>query len=283
MNSCVYTNNATPPPFVSQIGRGTDSFIYNNAFVVALEASAVQGLSRMKVDADALCIFDDDSSSSPPAVAPRLRCRRSIGSVVPSINEDDNEEKDFAVETSPTPTTDKTIPLYEEGDDATIFAGHNLIRREVLEIFVESGEVAEEDEYNPTTSTVVKRRRGSSLSAKTSKPPPIKTSKSTSRYTGQVGFRCRFCKHIPSFKRTKMSSVFPQKLSGIYRANIRFQARHFGTCKFIPKELRERYEELKYGEGATRGSKDSWVDSAVRKGLRDSPNGIVFCSVVGGK
>ncbi len=50
---------------------------------------------------------------------------------------------------------------------------------------------------------------------------------------------------------------------------------HFGNCKAIPQELKDRFLELKSktSQGAT-NSKRYWVHSAMKLGMMDSANGI---------
>ncbi|KAL7534543.1 hypothetical protein ACHAWF_004867 [Thalassiosira exigua] len=133
--------------------------------------------------------------------------------------------------------------LYAPGDEDRINPTHNVLRRDVLELFVEPS-------------------RGG-----------------RARFAGKVGLRCRFCKHLPDRDRAPLSTVYPETLGGIYRAcSVRFQKRHLTQCAHVPRRVREELDAL--GSSNARGSKGHWIQSAKKKGLRDceggKQKGIVF-------
>lgn len=47
-------------------------------------------------------------------------------------------------------------------------------------------------------------------------------------------------------------------------------------CTFIPDDIKENYLRLKNSKGVSRGRKQYWVSSALRKGLCNGENGIVL-------
>mmetsp|Transcript_12479 Transcript_12479/g.20190 ORF Transcript_12479/g.20190 Transcript_12479/m.20190 type:complete len:114 (-) Transcript_12479:270-611(-) len=96
------------------------------------------------------------------------------------------------------------------------------------------------------------------------------------RYDGTIGFRCRFCKNVPLNQRAEKSAVYPRSLERIYLANFRFQRDHIEHCTFIPKNTKESYSRLKSSRGVSRGMKQYWVSSALRRGLCNGEKGIVF-------
>ena len=103
-----------------------------------------------------------------------------------------------------------------------------------------------------------------------------------SRFAGRVGLRCRFCKHLPVGTNANLATIYPETLEGIYRAcSVRFQKRHIGSCAFIPESIRSQLD-AHAKEKSCRGSKNYWVESALRKGFRTSEDnkGIVFCPVI---
>lgn len=136
-----------------------------------------------------------------------------------------------------------------------------LIHTDILEIFVSS-------EHGTTN-------KGTSSGRKV-----VKAGATHTRFSsGRVGLRCQFCKNIPANSRANLSTIYPETLSGIYRAvSVRFQKKHLPSCKHIPKTIRDQLDILSM-EKAGRGSKSHWVSSAMRKGLRNSDDekGIIFC------
>ncbi|KAL9184620.1 hypothetical protein ACHAXT_012590 [Thalassiosira profunda] len=144
--------------------------------------------------------------------------------------------------------------LYEKDDDDHINALHNVVRRDIWEGFVVNA-----SSEGAANSDISCRRSGR-----------------LARYEGTVGFRCRFCKHVPYLERAEKSAVYPRSLERIYLANIRFQRDHVEHCTFIPAELKDEYWRLKESKNLGRGRKQYWVTSAQRRGLCNGANGIVF-------
>ncbi|KAL7554110.1 hypothetical protein ACHAWF_017501 [Thalassiosira exigua] len=151
----------------------------------------------------------------------------------------------------------ETFVLYDKNDDEHINALHNVVRRDIWEGFVvdASKELQAEEENDERAA-----RRSGRLA----------------RYEGTIGFRCRFCKHASPGKRAERAAVYPRSLERIYLANIRFQREHVAQCAHIPDEIKQEYARLKSAEGVSRGRKQYWVSSALRRGLRNGENGIVF-------
>ncbi|KAL7530777.1 hypothetical protein ACHAXR_003671 [Thalassiosira sp. AJA248-18] len=154
--------------------------------------------------------------------------------------------------------TEGIVPstLYTHGDEDHINPTHNILRRDILEVFVEAPR-----QMNRTMCKYSKN-----------------TKARKSRFGGKVGLRCRFCKHLPDEARAPLSTIYPETLQGLYRACcVRFQKRHLSMCEFIPEQIREELISVKNRK--SRGSKSFWVESAFGKGLRNSEDnkGIIFC------
>jgi len=101
--------------------------------------------------------------------------------------------------------------LHDKDDDKYINPVHSLIRRDIWEGFVV-------DSFKDAAAV-------------SSKDTRMKTDVTTNigrvaRYNGTIGFRCRFCKHVPLHQRAPRSAVYPRTLERIYSANIRFQRDH---------------------------------------------------------
>lgn len=107
----------------------------------------------------------------------------------------------------------KTFILYDEGDDKYINSVHNIIRRDIWEGFVVG-----DDDTVKDSDTITSQNQDM----------PAKSIGRLARYQGTVGFRCRFCKHVPLGQRAENSAVYPRSIENIYTANLRFQRHHIG-------------------------------------------------------
>ena len=79
--------------------------------------------------------------------------------------------------------------------------------------------------------------------------------------------------------------IYPESLSGLYRAcTVRFK-KHLACCAHVPGPVRDELSRLSTGRAAReagRGSKGWWVESARAKGLEDrAGGGIVWRPPVG--
>ena len=105
----------------------------------------------------------------------------------------------------------KSFILYDKDDDERINAAHNLIRRDIWEGFVVDTAIKEAGTKEDILNSSSKARYSAGRLA---------------RYDGTVGFRCRFCKHVPLDQRAYRSAVYPRSIECIYSANLRFQRDH---------------------------------------------------------
>jgi len=103
--------------------------------------------------------------------------------------------------------------LHDKDDDKYINPVHSLIRRDIWEGFVV-------DSFKDAAAVSSKDTQ---LSMKTDVTTNIGR---VARYNGTVGFRCRFCKHVPLHQRAPRSAVYPRSLERIYSAALRFQRDH---------------------------------------------------------
>ena len=90
---------------------------------------------------------------------------------------------------------------------------------------------------------------------------------------GQVGFRCRFCAHLPHRERTGRSSSFPSSIKRIYQSLTMMLRDHFTKCNAMPPQMNARYLCLKANanKGARRiDSRKYWTESARTLGLVDT-------------
>ena len=92
---------------------------------------------------------------------------------------------------------DHTFKLFSHEDYALVNPVHLFIMSDILQGFVVCGKTKEE---------------------------PVSMQGVDNKHT--IGFRCVWCLHKNPKRRKPMSSVFPRKLSSIYRAVLRFQRDH---------------------------------------------------------
>lgn len=171
-------------------------------------------------------------------VAPEKKLRRTVTPEnLPNFGEVDDA-----------PTT-----LHSEEDKDYINPIHTIIRKDIIEVFV--------DKSDKSTAGVTKKN----------------DRKATKANAGRIGLRCKFCKHLPSNKRANLSTIYPESLDGIYRAiSVRFQKKHLGKCQHIPQSIMSDIKTL-LKEKNVRGSKGYWAKSAHRLGLRDSDKCLIYC------
>jgi hypothetical protein len=153
--------------------------------------------------------------------------------------------KSTTTEFSPVGTTPSPVDnLYDIRDEGLINDAHHIIRRDVWRI-----SIATKDHRFAREGTIV--------------------------------LGCRFCEHLPTSERVNQSEVAPISVEGIYRSYLRFTAKHFKDCTFIPDRLRAKHARLRKAKGGARGSKVYWTTSARNKGLDnvEGDKGIVFCEV----
>ena len=98
--------------------------------------------------------------------------------------------------------------LHDKDDDEYINPVHSLIRRDIWEGFV-----------------VDAMKDAATVSSKDT-PYYMTNNSRVARYNGTIGFRCRFCKHVPLHQRAPRSAVYPRSLERIYSGYLRFQRDH---------------------------------------------------------
>lgn len=96
---------------------------------------------------------------------------------------------------------------------------------------------------------------------------------------GQVGIGCIHCVNQPSKLRSNRAVCFPFSIARIYQSVADIQRFHFGECKMLPPEVKEKFLSLQ--RASSKGSKglatrQYWVTSARKLGLVDTPQGIRF-------
>lgn len=86
--------------------------------------------------------------------------------------------------------------------------------------------------------------------------------------SGKVFFQCKYCAHLPVQERAHQSTVSPQSINKLYRANVRFHMSHVRNCEYIPEWIKS-CSPKKSRIGNSGGVKTSWEDSAMAMGLHD--------------
>jgi len=94
-------------------------------------------------------------------------------------------------------------------------------------------------------------------------------------HVGQIGIRCRFCKHFSSKDRAERAMCYPSSVSRIYQTVADMQRFHFEACTAIPPEMKRIYKSLKTTRPRGVGSPQLyWIESAKELGFVDSSHGI---------
>jgi hypothetical protein len=96
---------------------------------------------------------------------------------------------------------------------------------------------------------------------------------------GQVGIGCIHCIKQSARHRSNRAVCFPFSIGRIYQSVADIQRFHFGECKAMPIEIKDKFHELQ--SASSKGSKglatrQYWVTSAKKIGLVDTPTGIRF-------
>lgn len=96
---------------------------------------------------------------------------------------------------------------------------------------------------------------------------------------GQVGIGCIHCIRESSKLRSNRAVCFPFSIGRIYQSVADIQRFHFGECKNMPQDVKEKF--LKLQSASSKGSKglatrQYWVTSAKKIGLVDTTQGIRF-------
>lgn len=104
-----------------------------------------------------------------------------------------------------------TFILHTNSDEEHVNAVHRIVRRDIWEGFVVGTNNTITTTLDSKSSGVVDDNRSNSR---------------LERYSGTIGFRCRFCKFAPPSDRAEKSAVYPRSLERIYLSNIRFQRDH---------------------------------------------------------
>lgn len=96
----------------------------------------------------------------------------------------------------------------------------------------------------------------------------------TGAMAGRVGLRCVYCAAEREASgridpnEAPMAIFYPKAVSEIYRLVTSWQRCHVKKCKSIPKDLKDRWEELRKND-KSRGKTAYWTESAVDLGLID--------------
>jgi hypothetical protein len=95
----------------------------------------------------------------------------------------------------------------------------------------------------------------------------------------KVGIGCIHCVKQSAKHRSNRAVCFPFSIGRIYQSVADIQRFHFGECKMMPTEVKDRFLELQ--SASSKGSKglatrQYWVTSAKKIGLVDTAQGIRF-------
>jgi len=100
----------------------------------------------------------------------------------------------------------------------------------------------------------------------------------------RIGIRCPHCHkghssaHTSKCGLNKGSVYFPTSIASLYNAVMNLLQRHMHVCENVPKEILQRYNDLKADDARSGTSKKYWIESAKTLGLVDTEHGIQFSS-----
>jgi hypothetical protein len=219
--------------------------------VTAATAAATAAFLESKpsaYDAAPPAVLPKEEEAPPPAAAQEMR-----NAVTPDAEAND--------ETTPTTLPGKgndILPdLFDEEDIPYVSPTHYIIGSEILEAYV----VPKYEDDDKICSPVSTKK-----DKKTKKKKNSKTAKKKANFrAGSIAFRCRFCKHSPHKNKAPLSTIYPESLKGLYRANLRFQANHLSSCQHFPDELKERLGNVR--RRVRPGAREYWIQCAARKGF----------------
>ena len=140
------------------------------------------------------------------------------------------------------------IQLYLTCDDDAMSPYQCFVRRQI-ELF--------EANYEDTTSNAQGRNKPITL--------------------GQVGIRCRYCKHLLPHQRKRGATYYPSKLDGIYQAANNLAIVHFGEyCEHMDEYSRNHLLTLRNMLSMGGGGKAIWAVRAAGLGVYEDWNGLRF-------
>lgn len=150
-------------------------------------------------------------------------------------------------------------------DELELNSLHCFIRKELLELFV----VNDNQNQDSIVATVSKDDDESHNEDDNDNSSKVTSKCSSNASRGRAGLRCVFCSgRLMRSSNASMRMFYPRKLSDLYKMVSTWQRVHFSKCKFVPQEIRDKYELLKVSD-KSRGKKIYWVESAMEIGLSD--------------
>jgi len=101
----------------------------------------------------------------------------------------------------------------------------------------------------------------------------------------QIGIRCVHCRFEPFKNRVKRAVCYPSSVSRVYHSVSDMKFDHFGACKNMPLELKDKFQSLKLecckkgGKALGRNSSSTakyYFNAAKKIGMVDTDTGIFF-------
>jgi hypothetical protein len=95
---------------------------------------------------------------------------------------------------------------------------------------------------------------------------------------GQVGIRCKHCKHLAANRRSKGSVYFPFSLVGLYQAAQNMGSSHFNgqSCSEMDAALKQQFVEVLACKSTVGSGKQYWAKAAKKLGMMDTEEGLRF-------
>jgi hypothetical protein len=146
-----------------------------------------------------------------------------------------------------------SISLFSPADVDSLSPLHNFIRKHGIEAFV-----ATEQEANNKDFWFLKNFKV--------KP-------------GRVGIQCIYCKHIPLRQRGPKAVHYPMTISNLYNSSVLWYHVHSSLCSEIPESIKIELENIRNRtKRCAGGRRRYWTESAIKLGMEDTPDGVIFSS-----
>jgi hypothetical protein len=96
---------------------------------------------------------------------------------------------------------------------------------------------------------------------------------------GRVGIQCIHCRHLPLVQRGPKAVHYPMTISNLYNSLVNWYHVHASSCSMIPLQIKEELKQIEdRTKGCAGGRRRYWTEAAIKLGMEDTPQGIIFSS-----
>lgn len=96
---------------------------------------------------------------------------------------------------------------------------------------------------------------------------------------GRVGIQCIHCRHLPLVQRGPKAVHYPMTISNLYNSLVNWYHVHASSCSEIPLHIKDELKQIEdRTKGCAGGRRRYWTEAAIKLGMEDTPQGIIFSS-----